>query len=399
MKKHIISLFLLIIPIVVIGQTGGVKSNKDTVYFASQQVYVGDEMRIESTGAKARSNKTEWFINKQYVDVIRYEYLSFIENGIAVVKFKNINSLSQKLFIYAEEWSKLALLSKWQIDFAEKHEFIIKQRTDILYWPYQPEYGDLQSRKFGINSVDLPGIQYEWRAPEGWKINGGGNTLITSSNIVEIKPTHFNSHNVAVRLRHNGDISEWFSGNFKGFTRFDGNIQDRTVEGEMLFEKDSITVKDVTVKKGAILTVNGSRSVRILPGFIAESGSNIRIYNGATALFTVGETKGDSIIETKFLSPSKRLVLDELVSSKLYQNSPNPAKGYTTINSFVPENIKKACIQFYNMMGSLVLRIPITSIGQNSIDVNTTELTNGVYMYSLIVDDCLIDTKRMVVAN
>ena len=50
-------------------------------------------------------------------------------------------------------------------------------------------------------------------------------------------------------------------------------------------------------------------------------------------------------------------------------------------------------------MGVLVLKIPITSIGQNSIDVNTTELINGVYMYSLIVDDCLIDTKRMVVAN
>ena len=71
----------------------------------------------------------------------------------------------------------------------------------------------------------------------------------------------------------------------------------------------------------------------------------------------------------------------------------------TSISFVIPEIRKSAYLQFYNMMGVLVLKIPITSIGQNSIDVNTTELINGVYMYSLIVDDCLIDTKRMVVAN
>ena len=86
-------------------------------------------------------------------------------------------------------------------------------------------------------------------------------------------------------------------------------------------------------------------------------------------------------------------------SAKLYQNIPNPASFIASIPFVIPEIRKSAYLQFYNMMGASVMKIPITSIGQNSIDINTTELTNGVYMYSLIVDDCLIDTKRMVVTN
>lgn len=149
-----------------------------------------------------------------------------------------------------------------------------------------------------------------------------------------------------------------------------------------------LTIINVQVKNNVTVNFNGYRSVRILPGFIAEQGSVVRIYNelpSAPSLFTRSSVTG---------------INDEVKDNpELCQNIPNPASFMTSISFVIPEIRKSAYLQFYNMMGVLVLKIPITSIGQNSIDVNTTELINGVYMYSLIIDDCLIDTKRMVVAN
>lgn len=150
---------------------------------------------------------------------------------------------------------------------------------------------------------------------------------------------------------------------------------------------------NIRLKGGANVILNGSNSVRIVPGFTAELGSVVRIYNGNTSI--ISQTKAD--FSNRNMADNQMQI--EKKSALLSQNSPNPVSEHTTINCYIPENSGSACLQFYNMMGVLVLKIPITSIGQNSIDVNTTELTNGVYMYSLIVDDCLIDTKRMVVAN
>ena len=150
-----------------------------------------------------------------------------------------------------------------------------------------------------------------------------------------------------------------------------------------------LTLINVQIRSGAKVNFNGYRSVRILPGFIAEQGSIVRIYNelpSAPPLYTRSSTTGLNNNEIKN-------------KSELYQNTPNPASSIASISFLVPEIRKDASIQLYNMMGASVMKIPITSTGQNSIDINTTELANGVYMYSLIVDDCLIDTKRMVVAN
>lgn len=150
-----------------------------------------------------------------------------------------------------------------------------------------------------------------------------------------------------------------------------------------------LTLINVQIRSRARVNFNGYRSVRILPGFIAEQGSIVRIYNelpSALPLYTRSSTTGINNNEVKN-------------KSELYQNTPNPASSIASISFLVPEIRKNASIHFHDMMGASVMKIPITSIGQNSIDINTTELTNGVYMYSLIVDDCLIDTKRMVVAN
>ena len=174
---------------------------------------------------------------------------------------------------------------------------------------------------------------------------------------------------------------------------FDGNIKNVTITSNKTYKHSNIYVENVTIKSGANVVMNGYNSVRIVPGFTAELGSTIRIYNG-----TVSNAQTRTIVNEEEGGIKESIEVDKNIA-KLYQNYPSPAYSMTTIPCVIPEKTRSAYIQVYNLMGILVLKIPITSIGQNSIDVNTTELTNGVYMYSLIVEDCLIDTKRMVAAN
>ena len=47
----------------------------------------------------------------------------------------------------------------------------------------------------------------------------------------------------------------------------------------------------------------------------------------------------------------------------------------------------------------MVLKLPIGTKGQNEIYVDTYKLPNGIYIYSLVTDGRLIDTKRMIIAN
>ena len=86
-------------------------------------------------------------------------------------------------------------------------------------------------------------------------------------------------------------------------------------------------------------------------------------------------------------------------NARMEQNSPNPAKGSTAINCYIPSETVNAYIQIYNTMGGMVLKLPIGTKGQNEIHVDTYKLPNGIYIYSLVIDGRLIDTKRMIIAN
>jgi len=86
-------------------------------------------------------------------------------------------------------------------------------------------------------------------------------------------------------------------------------------------------------------------------------------------------------------------------SNILYQNVPNPFSQNTTINYFLIENVQKSMICIYDMNGTQQKCIPIYSTGNGYITLNGNELKAGMYMYSLIVDGNLIDTKRMILTN
>jgi hypothetical protein len=79
----------------------------------------------------------------------------------------------------------------------------------------------------------------------------------------------------------------------------------------------------------------------------------------------------------------------------LYQNAPNPFGEGTTIKYFIPDN-SEAQIIFYDEFGSQLKRFDIIAKGMGEIRIDASNLSAGMYSYSLVVNNKIIDTKKML---
>jgi hypothetical protein len=82
-------------------------------------------------------------------------------------------------------------------------------------------------------------------------------------------------------------------------------------------------------------------------------------------------------------------------SAVLYQNTPNPFGEGTTIKYFVPDNAN-AKIVFYDNYGNQIKTYNIAENGMGQLNVEASNLSAGMYSYSLIISGKIIDTKKMI---
>ncbi|MBK9286067.1 MAG: tail fiber domain-containing protein [Sphingobacteriaceae bacterium] len=80
----------------------------------------------------------------------------------------------------------------------------------------------------------------------------------------------------------------------------------------------------------------------------------------------------------------------------LNQNIPNPYAEHTIITYNVPAQYGFAQIIFKTIDGKIIKAVDIEKKGRGQLNVFAADLTNGLYIYTLIVDGKEIDTKKMV---
>jgi hypothetical protein len=88
------------------------------------------------------------------------------------------------------------------------------------------------------------------------------------------------------------------------------------------------------------------------------------------------------------LSNRSAIVLD--------QNVPNPFAEQTIINFSIPETVKKAQIHFYDGNGRFMNSVEVTERGLGSVTVFGSDLSTGVYTYTLVADGQVVATKKMM---
>lgn len=139
-------------------------------------------------------------------------------------------------------------------------------------------------------------------------------------------------------------------------------------------------------------------------------------YNGFIALLTKGIQEQQSLIalQQAQLDEQKKMI-EELQkkagistgineagganSFEMNQNEPNPFNGETTIKYSLPQSVSTANLLIYDLSGKQVNSFPIEQKGSASIKVTSEKLAAGIYIYSIVADGKVVDTKRMVVTE
>ena len=100
------------------------------------------------------------------------------------------------------------------------------------------------------------------------------------------------------------------------------------------------------------------------------------------------KVKGDNNTET-----------DILTYPVLEQNIPNPFNSDTQIGFSLPKSIITATLYVYDMNGVQLKSYPLAQRGKANITIFGSELTAGMYLYALIADGKVVDTKRMILTK
>ena len=88
---------------------------------------------------------------------------------------------------------------------------------------------------------------------------------------------------------------------------------------------------------------------------------------------------------------------DNVTLLALGQNKPNPFGTSTSIEVSIPDDVKSAFIYVYDLTGKKLQQIDITARGKQTVTINASAFTDGMYLYSLIADGMVVETRRMIV--
>ena len=86
-------------------------------------------------------------------------------------------------------------------------------------------------------------------------------------------------------------------------------------------------------------------------------------------------------------------------AGKLYQNSPNPWSSETVIRYSLPQTVATADIYIYDMQGIQLKRVAANGRGESQVTLTAHDLKAGMYIYALVADGTLIDSKRMILTK
>jgi hypothetical protein len=77
---------------------------------------------------------------------------------------------------------------------------------------------------------------------------------------------------------------------------------------------------------------------------------------------------------------------------------PNPTSGFTTIEYYLPDNIKRGSIDICDMTGTLIKSYTVDNTFHN-LTLDGDELSSGMYIYSLIASGKVVESRQIIVTK
>lgn len=79
--------------------------------------------------------------------------------------------------------------------------------------------------------------------------------------------------------------------------------------------------------------------------------------------------------------------------SELY---PNPSTSFVNIDYSIPTGVESASVRVVNLVGSVVIEQTLDASSTNH-NMNVSELKSGIYFYSLLLNEEVYSTKKLIV--
>jgi len=163
------------------------------------------------------------------------------------------------------------------------------------------------------------------------------------------------------------------------------NINGQNITSNKNYTACAVEIINTSISNNATVEIRGRNYVSIQPPFKAKAGSTVYINKSNT-------------LEPGPVLRSTNVDLEEEINNLnpiLQQNIPNPFSGSTKISYAIPENSRNAFLQIVDMNGRMIDKIEINERGNGYITLYGDKLqSNVIYLYSLIIDGKIIDTKR-----
>jgi hypothetical protein len=101
-----------------------------------------------------------------------------------------------------------------------------------------------------------------------------------------------------------------------------------------------------------------------------------------------------SFVVRYVVSPSS---IDDLASKISFGNAyPNPATNKVSFNFNFPSGVQKATLKIFNLLGQAVIEHQIYETN-GKLEIPVDQLNEGVYLYSLNVNNNVIHTKKLII--
>ena len=143
-----------------------------------------------------------------------------------------------------------------------------------------------------------------------------------------------------------------------------------------------------------IYSVCYTRLIPVLVEAIKEQQAQVEsLQSQVTALTSLSS-------DFKAASTNLEPTLDPLdISSELFQNAPNPFSEETTIKYFLSENVDNAIVYIYDLTGKQLKNYKLSHSGSGELIIFAREFNPGTYLYTLIADGLVIESKQMILTD
>lgn len=105
------------------------------------------------------------------------------------------------------------------------------------------------------------------------------------------------------------------------------------------------------------------------------------------------------VLELQLANVERTNGLSSSTEAILFQNNPNPFSRDTEIKVSLPDETGQATLIVYTLEGKQLKVIQIRERGEVGVKITANELSAGMYLYTLIVDNKVMDTKRMILTG